>query len=149
MATLTANAAKATQPSITPDGAGELYSVRGSVDLAAALALNDIIELVKLPPDCVPVDFIIDTDDLDSNGIPALAMSVGFTAGTVAEMRAAGAVGQSAGLVRADSVLPMRIAPSASGDRVVGLKVTTAPATGATTGTIGMTLFYRAARFGV
>jgi len=146
MATLTANAATAQQPSISPDAAGEVYAVRGEIALAAALALNDVIEMVKLPADCVPVDFIIDTDDLDSGATPALAMAVGFTAGTNAEFRAA-AVGQAAGLVRMDSVLAPRIAPTTA-DRVVGLKVTTAPATGATTGTIGFTLQYRAARYG-
>jgi len=147
MATLTANAATAQQPSISPDAAGEVYAVRGEIALAAALALNDVIEMVKLPADCVPVDFAIDTDDLDTSATPALAMAVGFTAGTNAEFRAAAAVGQAAGLVRMDSVLAPRIAPTAA-DRVVGLKVTTAPATGATTGTIGFTLQYRAARYG-
>ena len=146
MATLTATAASAQQPSITPDAAGEVYAVRGSIALAAALALNDVIEMVKLPADCVPVDFTIDTDDLDSDASPALALSVGFTAGTAAEFRAAAAVGQAAGVVRMDSVLAPRVAPTTA-DRTVGLKVTTAPATGATTGTIGFTLFYRAARY--
>ena len=147
MATITASAASAQQPSISPDAAGEVYAVRGEIDLAAALALNDVIEMVKLPADCVPVDFAIDTDDLDTGVTPELAMAVGFTAGTNAEFRAAAAVGQAAGLVRMDSVLAPRIAPTTA-DRVVGLKVTTAPATGATTGTIGFTLFYRAARYG-
>ena len=147
MATLQSDAVKAARPSITPDGSGEVYSVRGKVDLAAALALNDVIELVKLPAGCVPVDFTSDIDDLDSNATPTLAMSIGFTAGTVAEFRAAGALGQSAGLVRMDSVLAPRVAPTEA-DRAVGMKVTTAPATGATSGTIGFTLFYRAANFG-
>lgn len=145
--TLTAKAATAQQPSVTPDAAGEVYAVRGSIDLAAALGLGDVIEMVKLPAGCVPVDFIIDTDDLDSGGAPALAMSVGLTAGTVAELRAAGAVGQAAGLVRMDSVLAPRVAAT-NADRTVGLKVTTAPATGATSGTIGLTLLYRAAHYG-
>lgn len=149
MTTLTAAAATVQQPSITPDGAGEIYAVRGEYSLAAALALNDIIEMVKLPVDCVPVDFIIDTDDFDSNGAPTLAMSVGFTAGTVAEFRAAAAVGQSAGIVRMDSTLVSRIAASETLERTVGLKVTTGPATGVAAGKIGLTLFYRAERYGL
>lgn len=144
MAILTATAASAQQPSITPDGAGELYSVRGSLTLPSTLALNDIVELVKLPADCVPCDFIIDTDSLAASG---LAMSVGFTAGTVAEMRVATAIANgAAAIVRNDSVLLPRIAPTGA-ERTVGVKVTTAGTTPAA-GIFGFTLRYRGARYG-
>jgi hypothetical protein len=147
MGTLTSSAADVQQPGIEPGAAGELKCVRGFINLAVALALNDIVEMVKLPAKCVPVDFTIDTDDLDTNGTPLLQMSAGFTAGTSAEFRAAGAVGRAAEIVRMDSSLASRVV-SANAERVVGLKVTAAPATGATTGVLGFTLFYRAARFG-
>lgn len=143
MAIHTANAATGQQPSITPDAAGEVYAARGSLTLPATLALNDIVELVKLPAGCVPVDFIIDTSALAASG---LAMSVGFTAGTAAEFRAAGAVGNAAGIVRMDSPLAPRIAPTEA-DRTVGVKVTTAGTTPAA-GVFGFTLLYRAASYG-
>lgn len=147
MATLTSNTAKNSRPAISGAGADDLIAVRGEYSLAAALALNDLIELVKLPAGHVPVDFVADTDDLDTGATPTLAMSFGFTAGTGDELRAAGAFGQAAGIQRADSVLPFRIAPT-NADRIVGAKVTTAPATGATTGKIGFTLWYRRANYG-
>lgn len=144
MPTFTAPAASVQQPSVTPDGTGELYSVRGSLTLPSTLALNDIVEMVKLPADCVPVDFIVDSDALAAS---TLAMSFGFTAGTVAELRVATAIGNAAGITRMDSLLASRVAPVATGDRVVGAKVTTAGTTPAA-GVLGFTLFYRAARFG-
>jgi hypothetical protein len=144
MSTYTATAASAQHPSITPDGAGEVYAVRGKLTLPATLALNDIVELVKLPPDCVPVDFTVDTDALAASG---LAMSFGFTAGTATEFRAAAAIGNIAGITRMDSNLVSRITPDSINERIVGAKVTTAGTTPAA-GIFGFTIYYRGARFG-
>lgn len=135
-------------PSVEPDCLCDTVSIRGEVDIpVAGLLLGDILEMVKLPAGCIPVDFIVDSDDMDANGAPTLAMSVGFTAGTAAEFRAAGALAQAAGIQRMDSNLVSRIAADKSVERVVGLKVTTAAATAAA-GKVGFTLLYRAASFG-
>jgi hypothetical protein len=144
MTTYTATAASVQHPSITPDSAGEIYSVRGKLTLPSTLALNDIVELVKLPPDCVPVDFTIDTDALAASG---LAMSFGFTTGTVAELRAAAAIGNSAIITRMDSILVSRIAPDSINERIVGAKITTAGTTPAA-GILGFTIYYRGALYG-
>lgn len=59
-------------------------------DLATAdLAVNTIGVIGILPAGYVPVGLIVDADDLDSNGTPTLAWSVGF--GNLYGFNAAGA----------------------------------------------------------
>jgi len=152
-----AEEAKDVRPSISPEGAGKVFAVRGEYDLAAALILDDVIEMVKLPADCVPVDAILDTDDLDTNATPLITLDAGIMSGTPGdaniartvgtELFAASTVGQAGGVVRPSAVTAFRVAP-ASADRSVGILVKAAPATGAATGKIGFTLLYRAARAG-
>jgi len=150
MATYKSKAVQSYRPAINSCQAGEVRTVRGEIDLAAdvggALALNDILEMVKLPAEHVPVDCVIDSDDLDSNGTPLISLTGGLTAGTVAELVAANTVARAGGVARMDAVAGVRLAATAA-DRVVGLKVTAAPATGAVTGKVGFTLSYRAAGY--
>lgn len=144
MGTLTSIQAGSNSPAISASQAGEVISVRGVINLSAALALNDILEMVKLPANHVIVDCVLDTDDLDTNGAPLISLTAGLTAGTVAELIGANTVGQAGGVARMDAVAGVRVAASSS-DRVVGVKITTGPATGATTGQIGLTVSYKAA----
>lgn len=143
-----APAASVQQPSITPDEAGDIYCVRGSLTVPATLALNDVVQMVKLPADCVPTEFTLDFDALAASG---LAMSIGFTDGTSgqtgAEFRAAGALANAAGIQRMDSNLVSRIASVSTGDRTVGVTVTTAGTTPAA-GVLGFTMNYRPTRYG-
>lgn len=105
-----------------------------------------------MPPGCLPVDLILDSDDLDS-GSPAITLSVGIlnagktdidaTASGGAAWIASSTVAQAGGLVRPTTVAITRTPVSAS-EQFWGVKVTDAPTTGTTTGTIGATLMYRA-----
>lgn len=136
------------RPPITPSQAGEVKAVRGSVTLPNTLAANDIVELVPLPAGCVPVDVIVDADDLDSAG-PTITLTAGIVNAAGDDLVAntdfftASTVAQAGGIQRMDKKTGPRIASSSS-TRNVGLKVIAA-ATAKVQGVVGMTLFYRAA----
>jgi hypothetical protein len=131
------------------DGA-EVLAVRATYSLAAALAAGDIVQMMPLPAGFVPVDFILDSDDLDTNGTPTIAFDVGLidTNGNVGqEVFAATPVAQAGGVVRPTAKTAFRVAPSDS-DRMIAIKVATGPATGTTSGIIGLTMKYRTSVYG-
>lgn len=141
-------------PAITAAGAQDLVAVTETYTVAAALELNDVIEMMELPPGHVPVDCILDVTDLDT-GSPTLTLDVGTMAGTVgdttlanrtltANMIAASTAGQAGGVARMAVMGSTRLAPS-DNRRSIGVKVSAAPATGATSGSITLTVFYRPA----
>jgi len=146
-ATYTVAAASDQNPAVTGDGYGEVIAVRGEFDLAVdgigALVLNDVLQMVKLPAGHVPVDVIVDSDDLDSNATPTIALNVGIIGGDVDAFIKVSTIAQAGGIARMDDVAGARIA-STQTERYVGITVSTAPATGATTGKIGLTLLYKA-----
>lgn len=123
----------------------EVVAHRASFKVSAALALNDIIHMTNLPAGHVPVDIIVDADDLGSTG----DVSVGFlndaktdldgTAWITAGDAAAGGLRADAAGLRAMS----RVVPDQGADRAVGIKIV--EATTATSGEIGLTILYRAA----
>lgn len=134
----------------TPVGvAGEVLCETFTYALAAALVINDVIEIGILPANARIVDGIIDTDDLDSNGSPAVTLDVGIMSGVVGdadlartvgtELFAASTIGQAGGMAR--TTKGQRSTPTAL-DRSIGVLVKAAPATSATTGTIRLTVFY-------
>lgn len=144
-----------------PEAQGaEVVAVRMEYSLAAALILDDVIEMGFLPAGHVPVDCIIDSDDLDTNGSPAIDIEVGIlnaakddidatASGGAAWTGTDDSVAQAAvGLSRATGRAITRVVPDATDEQSVGIHVTTAPATGATSGDIGMTLLYRATHLG-
>lgn len=144
--TLQSENVKGSRPAVIAAGA-ETVTVRGEYDLSAALVINDLIELVKLPADHVIVDCVLDTDDLDSNGTPLISLGVGKTAGTCVELIASNTIGRTGGMARLDVSTGLRIAPVQT-ETKLGVKVIAAPATGATSGKIGLSVSYRAARHG-
>lgn len=141
MTTYYAEQSKSYWPVVDAKAAGSVKAVRGVFALTAALALNDVINMLSMPAQHVPVDCILDCDDLDSGGSPSITLSVG-TATTPALLISASAVGQAGGIARMDKATGPRLAASNS-DTLIQIKVAAGPATGATTGTIGLTLLYR------
>ena len=137
-----------TIPMPLPSGPG-LCAVRTTYTLTADLAANDIIEMGSLPANCVPVDLILDNDDLDS-GTTATA-SIGFlttakddltgalwlTTSTALRTAATGTRADALGLHSMSRVTPTNT------QRSYGVKITAD--TDATSGTIGLTLMYRLA----
>lgn len=139
-----------------PAGA-EVLAVRFVLALALAdLALNTIGQIGVLPAGCVPVEVRVDGTDLDS-GAGAGVYEVGIWDGSGASLSVAaadggGAWGNTGAAVATafDKALTRtlnnmaNVAVDRAADRKIGLKVTTAP-TAAVAGTIGVTVFYKAA----
>lgn len=141
---------------ITPSGAHDVVAVRADYALSAALVVNDIIEMLELPPGMVVVDVILDTADLDTG--TTITLSVGILAGTVgdttvanrtngAQFIASSTIGQTGGIARLSVTGGTRVAPS-DDRRSIGVSVPVAPTTGATTGTVSLTVLYRPAIHG-
>lgn len=154
MAILQTDYAKGIRPMPIAQGA-ELISVRMAFVLAAALAAADVIEFGFLPADHVPVDYIIDTDDLDSGTTVTTDFGILTSAGTaVSALTADG----GAKWLTADTFMrgvtnqrptasPMfRTLPS-SANRKIGMVMIAGPTT-ASSGIVGVTLMYRAAKYG-
>lgn len=132
---------------------GSLVAFRCAYTLVSDVAANDIIELGTLPADCVPVDLILDTDDLDSGATGTVSVGLLNTGKTDLDTTASGGAAwltaqsiQSATAARAD-VAGLRAASrcaKTSTNRPFGIKIVgeTAAAAGAV---IGVTLIYRAA----
>lgn len=141
------------KPVVFPSGS-EVVAVRFPISLAAAdLDANDIGRVGILPAGCVPVGLLVDSDDLDT-GTPAVVLSVGVLNAAETDLSTADAdggaawgtgltVAQAGGQVQVTSKALSRVTPTQT-DRMIGLKVTTAPATKAP-GVVGVTLLYRTA----
>lgn len=120
----------------TPD---EVKTVRGVIPIVVAAAATAILEAVILPKNCVPVDVVLDSDDLDSNGAPAITLDCGIITGKVGDStfanRACGTefgndltLGQAGGLARLALASGVRQVAQPV-DRSIGLKVEAAAAT--------------------
>ncbi len=158
MALLKSEYAKGVRPMPVAQGS-EIVAVRLEYSLLAALALNDVLYLGDLPEDHVPVDCILDADDLDTNGVPTITLDVGIldAAKTGIDVTAdsgggkwitASTIGQAGGLARPTTKEITRVVPKSASRRAVGVKVAAGPATGAVAGKVGLTLLYRAAAYG-
>lgn len=156
------------KPVPTSESGHKVLATRFEIQMATGdLDLNDIGVLGILPAGHIPVGALMDADDLDSNGVPALVHSIGI--GNLALKDAAGAasadaantlistttvdggaawgtgitVGQAGGQVQVLSKALSRV-QAVSYDRYIVGKVTTAAATAAA-GKLGLTLQYRPA----
>lgn len=117
--------------------------------LTGALAVNDVIEMGILPANNRIVDAMLDSDDLDTGGTPAITLDVGIMSGEVGdtslsrtvgtELYTASTVARAGGMERTSKA--QRLAPT-NADRSIGVKVAAGPAAGATTGKIRLTVFY-------
>ncbi len=141
------------RPPITNSSAGEVVAVRGTYAVpAAGLALNDIVEMVPLPPDAVVVDCVLDCDDLDSDATPLMTLAVGVVKEDGTDIESSGTLisanvaPKAGGIARLDTPGAYAVGSSES-KRNVGVKVTAAPAT-PKAGNIGLTLMYRNAQQG-
>lgn len=145
MATYETTQVASSRPPATSTSAGQAVFTYGQFTVATALALNDVIRLCQLPPGHVPVDFILDTDDLDTNGTPTIVVKAGIEGlGSANQFLNASTVGQAGGVARADQIGFSRIAPTETKRNVI-ITVTTGPATGATSVTLRGTLVSRPA----
>jgi len=142
------------KPVPTPAGA-ELLAVRFTLALGTAdLALNTIGQVGVLPAGCIPVDVVVDGTDMDT-GAAAMVLQVGIWDGSGANLSTAAADGGAHwGVTTAvNAAFSQRLTMNgnalatvtqATTDRRLGVKVAAAPTTAAA-GTLGVTLYYRAA----
>lgn len=142
------------KPVPTPAGA-EVLAVRFTLDLKTAdLTLNRVGQIGVLPAGCIPLEVQVDCDDVDT-GAAAMVLQVGIWDGAGAALSVTNADGGanwgsttavntafSQRLTRNGKAIE-KVAPAA-GDRKLGVLVATAPTTPAA-GTLGVTLWYRAA----
>lgn len=142
------------KPTVYPAGP-EVVAMRFPLVLATADLVAGVIgQIGVLPAGLVPVAMIVDSDDMDSNASPTLSMSIGVlnAAGTALSTAtddggAAWATGvvtsQTSGAVFTNSVALNRVNQSQTADRKIGLSITASAAT-AVSGTIGVTVLFRA-----
>lgn len=141
-------------PMKTPSGP-EVCSQRFTLALGTAdLDINDVGQVGWLPAGCLPVDVHVDGSDMDSS-TAALIFNVGIlnAGGTDISSDAADGGGVWGATVAANTAFYQRLTPTlnnmmavtkSDSARKLALKVATAPTT-AVAGTVGVTLFYRAA----
>ena len=136
--------------------AGEVHVVEGKYDLAAALALDDIVVLTRIPPGCIPIDCRLELDELDT-GADAIVVDLALMElGAVAvlansELIKASTLGQAGGVARMDQLDAARRAileVSVEKERYVAMKVATGPGTGATSGRVKASVLFRAKEYG-
>lgn len=139
-------------PAQTGDGYGVVAATFAIALTTDDLALNTVGAVGVLPARCVPVALYVEGTDMDT-GTPALASSLGIlngdqdaistTAADGGAVWAAGVkAGQAAGVEQVLSVPMLNVAASDK-DRIIGMKITTAP-DAAAAGTIKLHLLYRA-----
>lgn len=142
------------RPVATPAGS-EVLAVRFTLSMATAdAALNTIGQIGILPAGCVPVDVRVDMTDPDAS-TAAMVLQVGIWDGSGASLSTAAADGgahwgtttavtaaSSQSLTR--NGVAMESVQKTDANRLLGVKVTTAPTT-AQAFTLGVTLWYEAA----
>lgn len=151
MANYIANMAGEKAPAKSPHSAGEVYVSDGYIDLTTAIDLDDIISLCKLPPNCVPLDFVLESEDLDSGA--SLTLTAGIQNAAADDLEANhdffvdSDVGQAGGIQAkewvAGSFDNLRQVIDTDEPKIVALKVTAAPTGGGVGGVRGR-LTYRA-----
>lgn len=142
---------KMNRAAVTASGANDVIPLVATFTLTAALTINNIIEMLELPPGYVPVDVKVVVDDLDAGA--AAVFKAGVLTGTVgdtvfanrtcgAEFMTGKTTMQAGGIVAADVAAGYQLAPTTT-RRSLGLQITTAPGTSATAGTVKMIVLAR------
>jgi hypothetical protein len=116
-----------------------VLSVSAEYTVTAALALNDVIQMVKVPQNATVTEVVLSSTDLDTGGSPAIVLDVGDTGDTDRLIDGA-TIGQAGGLTRTNVHTGHFVTYSA--ETTISVLVQVAPATGATSGTIRLTVFY-------
>lgn len=129
---------------------GETITVTGQFNLSAALALNDVIQMVPIPQGAFIQGITLSSTDTDTNGSPAIIYDVGDGSDTDRFIDGS-TIGQAGGVVTNNGT----VVPTASSgviatglgykytvDDTIDVLVQVAPGTGATSGSILLTVTY-------
>lgn len=141
MATFTADEAAATAPAKGEGFSGNAKVVVSEYEITAALALNDVIQMVKVPVGAIVSNVVLATDDLDSGGSPAIVLDVGDGGNTDRYIDGA-TVGQAGGITDSSNLAIDGIGYTYTAEDTIDILVQVAPATGATSGTIKLIVTY-------
>ena len=116
-------------------------------DLAAALALNDVIRFRYIPKRVVCMDAWLHSDDLDTHATPTITLTLRLN-DTSAQHNffAASTVAQAGGVARADASGGAMGFETDDDDWFLEVLCAAAPATGATSGDIDVFLTYTGER---
>lgn len=139
MATLNTTTANGNQPR-TAGFAGNTKTMYASYSLTAALALNDVIDMFKVPAGARITGVTLKTSDLDTGGSPAIVLDVGDSGDTDRLIDGA-TVGQAGGTSSA-LVSSTGQFYQYTAETMISVLVQAAPATGATTGTVELSVTY-------
>lgn len=132
--------------------AQEDLTVKAKISLTAAQnAQGNVLALAVLPADCVPVGYVLNASDLDSNGTPAILLNLGvLNAGETAietALLTGSAIGQAGGIavhgVSKATYDALDAIAASDKDRTIGVVIATGAATAAA-GTVQLELTYRA-----
>lgn len=113
--------------------------VYATYTVTAALVVNDVIQMVKVPSGAIITGVTIGATDLDTNGAPAIVLDVGDGDDTDRFIDGA-TVGQGGG--SSDTLAVAGFGYTYSADDTIDVIVQVAPATGATSGTISLRVAY-------
>lgn len=119
---------------------GNVKGVVGEYTLSAALTLNQVIPMVAVPKGARVIGGQLTVDDLDTGGSPAIVLAVGdgddddryLTSSTIGQAGGAASFNRHTGNGNYEYT---------DGD-TIDVKVTTAPATGATSGAIRLSVWF-------
>lgn len=141
MATFTANEAAATAPAKGEGMSGNCKVVVAEYEITAALALNDVVQMVKVPAGAIVSNVVLATDDLDTGGTPAIVLDVG-DGGDADRYIDGSTVGQTGGITDSSNLAIDGIGYTYSVEDTIDVLVQVAPAAGATSGTIKLIVSY-------
>ena len=138
MATLTSSKVASTVQARS--GVNGVIAVYATYTLTAALALNDVIQMVKVPAGATILSVKLTADDLDSNGSPAIVLDVGDGSDTDRFIDGA-TIGQAGGIT-AEQNVRTGFNYEYTAEDTIDVLVQVAPATGATSGDIKLQVMY-------
>lgn len=129
----------------TGPGGGVVFVREAVYTLTAALALNDVIQMIPVAAGERVVDLQLISEDLDTNGTPAIVLDVGDGDDTDRYIDGS-TIGQTGGMARlgqgvATDAAAIAINRLYAAADTIDVLVQAAPATGATTGTIRLRAF--------
>ena len=117
---------------------GDVGVRAGEYTISAALAAADVIQLVNINKGETVLGYFLEVPDLDTNGSPAITLDLGTDGDTDLFLDDSN-LGQAGGT---SNLLVKPVTFAADGS--IDLKVATGPATGATTGTIKLSVLVAA-----
>lgn len=115
--------------------------VSGTYEITAALVISDVIQMVKVPAGAYIIEATLQTDDLDTAG-PAIVLDVGDGTTTDRFIDACLAAQVAANDVTCRINQMDGLYYNYAAEDTIDVIVATAPTTGATSGTVSLTVTY-------